>query len=229
MPSLGYHAMPTDIPSTALVDPSFTPPINPALTQNPSSSSSSHLSSSSSLASSWGDSQPWTLWSKVHSGAPNAMGQWSYYPNVRDQEVSNHSFGYPSGGLNAFSGSLATSPGVNAKAPTTEVDVRQGQYNDIHSGSLVHRPVLRRHPQQTRIYDRRFTCTINNCGKSFSGEPEKARHIRSIHELPTIGCRMCSYKQSRKDLFSEHCRKRHPGQSVEDLMVQLVHNNGTSF
>jgi hypothetical protein len=249
MPSLGYHAMPIDIPSTALVDPSLTPPTTMALTQNlpgySSSSSSSHShsypsshsSSSSSLASSWGDSTPWTLWSKVHSGDPNAMGQESYYPNVRDQEFSNHSFGYPTDGLNTFSGSLATSPGVNAKTPTPEaMDVRQGQFNAIHSGSLVHRPVLRRHRyEQTgdqigepRIYDRRFTCTINNCGKSFSGEWEKARHIKSIHGPPTIGCRVCNYKQSRKDLFSEHCRKRHPGETIEELMVQLVHNSRIS-
>lgn len=246
MPSFSYHAMPIDIPSTSLVDSSFTPPIAAPFTQNLpgcSSSSSSHShsssysSSSSSLASSWGDSPPWTLWSKVHSGAPNAMGQGSYYPNVRDQEVSNHSFGYPSAGPNTFSGSSANSPGVNSKVPTTEgMDVRQGQHNAIHSGSLVHRPVLRRHKfEQTgdqigeaRIYDRRFTCTINNCGKSFSGEWEKARHIKSLHGPRTIGCRVCSYKQSRKDLFSEHCRKRHPGESIEELMVQLVHNNDNS-
>ena len=247
MPSLGYHAMPIDIPSTALVDPSLTPPTTTALTQNlpgysSSSSSSSHSyssshsSSSSSLASSWGDSTPWTLWSKVHSGVPNAMGQGSYYPNVRDQDFSNHhSTGYPSDGLDTFSGSL--SPSVNAKVPTTEaMDVRQGQYNAIHSGSLIHRPVLRRHRyEQTgdqigepRIYDRRFTCNFKNCGKSFSGEWEKARHFKSIHGPPTIGCRVCTYKQSRKDLFSEHCRKRHPGEPIEELLVQLVPNNGTS-
>jgi len=243
MPSLGYHAMPIDIPSTALVDPSFTPPITPALTQNipgySPSYSSSYSSSSSSLASSRGDTTPWTLWFKVYSGVPDATGQESYYPNVRDQKFSNnHSYGYPSNGLNAFSGSSATSSGVNekAKAPTTEAMVRQEQYNAIHSGSFVHRPVLRRHRyEQTgdrigepRIYDRRFTCTINKCGKSFSGEWEKARHIKSLHGPPTIGCRVCKYKQSRKDLFSEHCRKRHPGESIEELMVRLIHNNGTS-
>jgi hypothetical protein len=165
------------------------------------------------------------------------MGHGSYYPNVRDQEFSNnHSVGYPHDGLNTFSGSLATSPGVNAKAPSTEaVDVGQGQYNVIHSGSLVHLPDLRRHIYEpgdqigeSRTYDRRFTCTFKNCGKSFSGEWEKARHFKSIHGPPTIGCRMCNYKQSRKDLFSEHCRKRHPGESIEELMVQLVQNNGIS-
>ena len=237
MPSLGYHAIPIDIPSTTLVDPSFTPLITMAPTQNlpryPNpSSSSSHSHSSSYLASSWGDSTP--MW----FGVPNAVGHGSYYPNMRDQEFSNnHNFGYPPDGLNTFSGSLATSPGVNVQAPTTEaMDVRQGQYNVIHSGSLIHRPQLRRHRhEQTgdqigdpRIYDRRFTCPFNNCGKSFSGEWEKARHIKSIHTPPTIGCRVCNYKQDRKDLFSEHCRKRHPGESIEELMVQLVHNNDIS-
>ncbi len=252
MPSLGYHAMPIDIPSTTLVDPSFTPPVSTALTQNfpgyssPSSSSaaslpysysSSYSSSSSSLASSsWGDSTPWTLWSKVHSGVPNAMGQGSYYPNVRDQELSNyHSSGYPSDGLSTFNGSLAPSPSLETLTTGT-MDVRQGQYNATLSGNLVHHPVLRgqKYEQtgdqigEARIYDRRFTCTFNNCGKSFSGEWEKTRHIKSIHGPPTIGCRVCSYKQSRKDLFSEHCRKRHPGESIEELMVQLVHKNGIS-
>ncbi|KAI0270284.1 hypothetical protein BGY98DRAFT_1010835 [Russula aff. rugulosa BPL654] len=143
------------------------------------------------------------------------------------------SLGYhamPSISLPRRCGSLATSPGVNAKTPTTEaMDVKQGQYNVIHSVAWSHR-----HEQtgdqigEPRIYDRRFTCTFNNCGKSFSGEWEKTRHMKSIHGPPTIGCRVCNYKQSRKDLFSEHCRKRHPGESIEELMVHLVHNNGIS-
>lgn len=251
IPSLDYHAIPIDIPSTELMDPYFTPPITTPPTQNlpgyspspPSSSSSSPSSSphsrspsyspsSSSSASSWGESTLWTM----DSWFPNPMGHGSYYPNVRDQEFSiNHDFGYPPNGLNTFGGSLATSPGVSAKAPTPEaMDVRQGQYNVMHSGSLIHHPDLTRHGNgnrigEPRIYDRRFTCTFNNCGKSFSGEWEKARHIKSIHGPPTIGCRVCSYKQSRKDLFSEHCKKRHPGESIEELMVKLVQkNNGTT-
>ena len=175
MPSLGYHPMPIDIPSTALVDPSFPRPITTALIQN--------------------------LPGYSYSSSPS--------PN----------------GLNTFSGGLATSPGVTARASTTEaMDVRQGQYNVNHSGSLVYRPDLRadwRSNREPRIDDRRFTC---HCGKSFSGEWEKARHIKAVHDPPTIGCRVCHYKQSRKDLFSEHCRKRHPGESIEELMVQLDYN-----
>jgi hypothetical protein len=115
-----------------------------------------------------------------------------------------------------------------------DLTVRQEQYSVIHSGSSVHLPNLWRHRyEQTgdqkgelKLHYRIVTCTINNCGKSFSGEWEKARHIKSIHYPPTIGCRVCPYKQSRRDLFSEHCRKRHPGESIEELMVQLVQNNG---
>lgn len=70
--------------------------------------------------------------------------------------------------------------------------------------------------------DRGFTCPFENCGRTFSGEWEKARHVKSVHYPPTIGCRECTYRQSRKDLFWEHCKKRHPGRSIEDLMVQLV-------
>jgi hypothetical protein len=238
MPPYGDPAMPIDIPSAALVDPPFTPS-NMALAHIPgfsplssSPSSSSYSSSSSSLASSWDGSPPWTLWSRVHSGVPSAMGQ-GYYTNVLDQESSNyHSSGFPPDGLCAFSGSLATSPGLDTRASTGGTNVSQRQYSAIHTGRLVDRPVLKRQKTADQMgvqgtYDRRVTCTVNNCGKSFSGEWEKMRHIKSLHHPPTIGCRDCNYKQSRKDLFSEHCRKRHPGESVEELMVQLVDANGT--
>jgi hypothetical protein len=109
------------------------------------------------------------------------------------------------------------------RASTGETNVRQGHYSAIPTGCLVDRPVLKKQKtaDQMGTYDRRVTCTVKNCGKSFSGEWEKLRHIKSLHHPPTIGCRYCNYKQSRKDLFSEHCRKRHPGESVEELMVQL--------
>jgi hypothetical protein len=67
--------------------------------------------------------------------------------------------------------------------------------------------------------DRRFPC--EQCGKNFSGKWEMDRHVKSIHGPPTIGCRACNYKQSRKDLFNEHCKKRHPTESREDLMDLL--------
>lgn len=245
MPPFGYHAMPTNVPSsTASVNPPHTPPTT-ALTQNlpgfsslssysPSLSSSSYTSSSSSLASncsSW-DSTPWTLLSKAHSGALSAMGQGSYYANLLDQESGNyHSFGSPPDGLGTFCGSLTTSPGPDIRSITTEaMDVSPGQYGAIQSGSLAQRQRQKNERAADQIgvqgtYDRRFTCTVDNCGKSFSGEWEKTRHFKSLHCPPTIGCRDCNYKQSRKDLFSEHCKKRHPGASMDELMVQLVHTN----
>jgi hypothetical protein len=110
------------------------------------------------------------------------------------------------------------------------MDVSPGQYGAIQSGSLVQRQRQKNERAADQIgvqgtYDRRFTCTVDNCGKSFSGEWEKTRHFKSLHCPPTIGCRDCNYKQSRKDLFSEHCKKRHPGASMDELMVQLVHTN----
>jgi hypothetical protein len=65
----------------------------------------------------------------------------------------------------------------------------------------------------------RFTCDF--CGKEFSGKWEMGRHVESIHNPPKFGCRRCQYKQSRKDLFREHCKKRHPGEPIEGLMQQL--------
>ena len=244
----GFPAMPIDIPSAALVDPSFTPPTN-ALTHNlsgfsphafsssySSSSSSSYTSSSSSLGSISGDPTPWPWWSRMHSSVPSAVSQGSYHLNFLDQEPGNFPIsGTPPDGLGTFGGSLAASPGPDARAPTTEAtDVKLEQYSAIHSGSLIHHPVLKRQNYERttdqiavqETFDRRFICTIDNCGKSFSGEWEKTRHIKSIHRPPTIGCRDCAYKQSRKDLFSEHCKKRHPGISIEELLVHLVHANG---
>jgi hypothetical protein len=172
----------------------------------------------------------------MHSGVPSAVRQGSYY--FLDQESGNYpGSGSPPDGLDTFGGNLATSPDLDVRAPTTEtMDVKSEQYSAIHSGSLIHRPVLKRQNYERTTdqigaqgtYDRRFTCTINNCGKSFSGEWEKTRHIKSLHCPPSIGCRDCNYKQSRKDLFSEHCKKRHPGISIEELMVHLVHANGIS-
>ncbi|KAF8264649.1 hypothetical protein EI94DRAFT_441077 [Lactarius quietus] len=95
-----------------------------------------------------------------------------------------------------------------------------------HFGELEPRSIQRKHRYEASAYriegqDTRFMCTVENCGKNFSGEWEKTRHIKSMHCPPTIGCRKCNYKQSRKDLFSEHCKKRHPGESIEELRVQL--------
>ena len=156
--------MPIDIPSMALVDLSRPPTgTTTASTQNLPGYSDLYSShslppSSSSLASNRSDSTtPLTLWSEVHSGVLDTMGQGSHCPNVWDQEFCNdYSSEYPPDGLGTSRGSLAITP-----APTTEaMDVIQGQDNAIHLGGMLHHPVLRRHRyEQTgdQIGDRRFT------------------------------------------------------------------------
>jgi hypothetical protein len=210
---------PIDIHPVDLVDSPFASPVTTAITSS---------SSSSSLASSCGD--PRNLWPQVYPGIPNAPGQF-FYSTVMGQESREEYYdpGSPHCGLGVFDGNLATPPGldINVNAPTSEAI--PGQYSGIFWGGLLHRPVPERQKSERSavqmlgpgVSDRRFTCTFDNCGKNFSGEWEKTRHIKSIHCPPTIGCRECNYKQSRKDLFSEHCKKRHPGESIEGLMVQL--------
>lgn len=149
------------------------------------------------------------------------MGQGS-----RDDYQSSPS---PPSGL-GFDGNSAIPPGLGVNVPTAEaVDVRPGHYGANYLDGSAQRMSKRQKSERSAGQpvgqggpDRRFTCTFDNCGKDFSGEWEKMRHIKSIHGPPTIGCRECPYKQSRKDLFSEHCRKRHPGESVEGLMVDLA-------
>jgi len=108
------------------------------------------------------------------------------------------------------------------------VEAKPEGHAAFHYNELEHRSIPRSSRQRydTPGYridgqETRFVCTVENCGKNFSGEWEKTRHINSMHRPPTIGCRKCNYKQSRKDLFSEHCKKRHPGVSIEELRVQL--------
>ncbi|KAH9972909.1 hypothetical protein BJV74DRAFT_799007 [Russula compacta] len=228
MPPFSHSVTPINIHSAvALVDSSFLSSATTATHGLPGSSSSS-----SSLSSTRCGSTPWTWWSKVHSGVSNEAGQVPFYSTVLHQEPREdyHISGSPPGELGNFGGGgLATPPDLDG--PMTEVmDIKPGQYGATHFGSWAHRPILKkqryeRSADQTGglgICDRRFVCTIDNCGKDFSGEWEKRRHIQSIHCPPTIGCRDCNYKQSRKDLFSEHCKKRHPGKPIENLMVQLV-------
>lgn len=105
-------------------------------------------------------------------------------------------------------------------------DTKPPGHDASYVGELERRSIHRKHRSESSAYrmegqDTRFMCTVENCGKNFSGEWEKTRHIKSMHCPPTIGCKRCNYKQSRKDLFTEHCKKRHPGESVEELRVQL--------
>jgi len=227
IPHFDSSVMPIDIRPMASMDSPFASPSPTAITQGVSTSLSS-----SSPDSSWSDHSPQDWW--VHSGVPNVAGQVSSYPMGMSQEYwddSHRSVSQSCG--TGFDGNFATPPGLGVNASTAEaMDIKpgQGQHGAVYWDSLVHRAVPKRQKCERPAVqilgqggsDRRFTCPVENCGRDFSGEWEKMRHIRSIHCPPTIGCRECNYKQSRKDLFSEHCRKRHPGRSVEDMMVQLV-------
>jgi len=226
MPGFPSSVISIDIPSVASVDPSFTSPANAAITRVPPGSSSSP----SSLASSWGDSIHWEHWHS-YSEIPSTVGQGCYSTVVgQGSRDDYHGSGSSPGGL-GFDGNLAVPPGLGVNVPTAEaMDIRPGHYGANYWGGLAQRPMSKRQKSERSAGqpvgqggpDRRFTCTVDNCGKDFSGEWEKMRHMKSIHGPPTIGCRGCNYKQSRKDLFSEHCRKRHPGESVDGLMVDLV-------
>ena len=215
--------VPIDIPSVQSVDASFT---SLAIMRVPLGSSSSSLS----LASSLGDSMSCGNW-HLYPGIPGTVGQGCYSTVMGQGSIDDyHSSGSPPGGL-SFDGNLAIPPGLGVNASTAgAMDTRPGHYGTTYWDGSAQRPVSKRQknerpasqPVGQGAPDRRFTCTVDNCGKDFSGEWEKARHIKSIHGPPTIGCRECNYKQSRKDLFSEHCRKRHPGESIDGLMVDLV-------
>ena len=221
MPGFPSSVIPIDIP-----DPSFTSSANAAITQVPLGSSSS----SSSSESSWRDSMLLGNW-HLFPGIPSTVGQGCYSTVVGQGSMDDyHSSGTPPGGL-GFDGNLATPPGLGVNVPTAEgMDTRPELYGATDWDGSAQRPVSKRQKSERTAGqpvgqggpDRRFTCTFDKCGKDFSGEWEKMRHIKSIHGPPTIGCRRCSYKQSRKDLFSEHCRKRHAGESIDGLMVDLV-------
>ena len=96
---------------------------------------------------------------------------------------------------------------------------------NLPPSNLSHRPVHKRRKygivHQTRgqaTHDHSRVCPY--CGQEFYGKLEMVRHFKSRHRPPTIGCRICDYKQSRKDLFKLHCKK-HPTESIESLMVPL--------
>ncbi|KAI0294286.1 hypothetical protein B0F90DRAFT_1670536 [Multifurca ochricompacta] len=172
-------------------------------------------------------------WPELDSGFSCEAAHGSYYPTTAlTQECweNYHQFSYAPLVQGDLYGTFPHPTGMNADIPMGEaMDGSQDAYDMFHLRSLARHSALKGHkydpaPHQLggqEPYDRRFTCTFPNCGKRFSGEWEKSRHVKSMHCPPTIGCRKCNYKQSRKDLFSEHCKKRHPGESIEDLRVRL--------
>jgi hypothetical protein len=157
----------------------------------------------------------------------------SYY-SVSSQEPSEiycHSNYFPPSEVD--SSSFPTCPGPDVLAEATDPKPAEPWETPPHSESQgVHRPVHHGHKcghssqrigdQETHDYLCRYSCPVADCGKCFSGQSERNRHIRSKHRPPTLGCRKCSYRQSRKDVFREHCKKRHPGELIEDLLVRLA-------
>ena len=200
MSSLDYPAAPVDIGPAASVKPSFIPLAPEVGTQGVLDLPFN----SSPVASFRRDSAFRQWWPEHHLTHPLTHGVSQSYSEVPAQEPWEHDY------------------------PLAEaMEVKPHAHSAFQFGELEHRSIIhKKHRYDQSAYriegqETRFTCTIGNCGKSFSGEWEKTRHIKSMHCPPTIGCRKCNYKQSRKDLFSEHCKKRHPGDSIEDLRVQL--------
>jgi Zinc finger, C2H2 type len=114
----------------------------------------------------------------------------------------------------------ATDPKPAGPSETPPHSESQGIHRPVHHGHKCGHSAQRIGVQETCDRICRYSCP--DCGKCFSGQSERNRHIRSKHRPPTLGCRKCDYRQSRKDLFREHCKKRHPGELIEDLLVRLA-------
>ncbi len=199
MSSLDYAVSPVDIGPAASMKPSFVPLAPEVGTQDVPD----FPFSSSSMAPFRGDLAFQQWWPEQHSAHPLTPEVSPGYPAILTQE-----------------------PWENDYPLAEAMEAQPHGHGAFHLRESERRSILKKHRYEPSAYriegqDTRFTCTFENCGKNFSGEWEKSRHIKSMHCPPTIGCRKCNYKQSRKDLFSEHCKKRHPGESIEDLKVQL--------
>ncbi|KAH9032878.1 hypothetical protein EDB85DRAFT_1164389 [Lactarius pseudohatsudake] len=199
MSSLGYAVAPVDIGLAAPMKPSPIPLAPEVGTQDVPD----FTFGSPPVAPFRGDlayQQQW--WPEQHSAHTLTPEVSQGYPTIPNQEPWEYDY------------SLAEA-----------MEAQPHGHGVLHLGESEGRSILRKHRYEPsyRIdgQDTRFTCTVESCGKNFSGEWEKSRHIKSMHRPPTIGCSKCNYKQSRKDLFSEHCKKRHPGESIEELRVQL--------
>jgi hypothetical protein len=201
MSSLDYAVTPVDIGPAASVsvEPSFIP-LAPEVGTHGVLDVPFNSSPVSSFGSNSAFQQWWPSQHSAHSLSPDLSRSYTEIPSNEPWE---------------FDYTLAE-----------PVDAKPIGHGAFHLGELERRSIHRKHRSDSSAYriegqDTRFMCTVENCGKNFSGEWEKTRHIKSMHCPPTIGCRKCNYKQSRKDLFSEHCKKRHPGDSIEELRVQL--------
>lgn len=199
MSSLNYAVSPVDIGPAASVKPSFLPLAPEFGTQGvldaPFVSSPADSFPTNPAYQQW--------WHEQHSARSISPEASQGYSEVPSQEPWEYGF------------TLAEA-----------VETMPYGHGAFQLGELERRSVQKRYRYEQPGYriegqDTKFMCPVQNCGKSFSGEWEKTRHFKSMHCPPTIGCRKCNYKQSRKDLFSEHCKKRHQGESIEELMVQL--------
>ncbi|KAH9956122.1 hypothetical protein BGW80DRAFT_275209 [Lactifluus volemus] len=149
-------------------------------------------------------------------------------PSVPAQNLS-----YPTYSLNDFQESYRRRshsqpvPEIGFLAETVDERLDTTYGHHLHSSHSGAGPAHNTHDVEHSAHrmrrqstcESRFTCEF--CGKEFSGKWEMGRHVKSIHNPPTFGCRRCQYKQSRKDLFREHCKKRHPGEPIEGLMHSL--------
>jgi hypothetical protein len=219
MSSCHHYEMQTDSVSTVLMDLYSMRP-----TSEPIPEGTPELSHSpSAVVPIQADSTE--SWTRMDIGADGVVAQSSCYPLDLFQGLWENNC--------RLSCSPAMEGDVCGRSPSPtfqDVDAKPETYSPwSHPSNLSIRPVHKRHKCELSAHriggqvtgDRRFICTVDGCRKHFSGKWEMDRHIRSVHLPPTIGCRSCNYKQSRKDLFSEHCKKRHPAEQIEDLMLPL--------
>ena len=172
--------------------------------------------------------------SELRSCALDEVIRNSYYSVQEPFETFCHpSYSPAVGGNSCDSSPFPTCLGLDVPADPKLVEPAKTPPSG-HSGEFhaVPRPVYQGHKcrhsaqrlgdQETHGHICRYTCPAANCRKCFAGYSERNRHIRSRHRPPTLGCRKCDYRQSRKDVFREHCKKRHPGEVIEDLLIRLV-------
>ncbi|KAI0253587.1 hypothetical protein BJV78DRAFT_1193111 [Lactifluus subvellereus] len=216
---------PTDILPTSLMNPYSTLPTSEPITEGIPELPLSPIP----VVSIQSDSSSSGSWVGTHFGTPSVMAHSFYYPTDSFQRLwENNSRLSCSPSMEGDFCSRSPSPtGLDIDVLAEAVDSNPDTYGpQLRSSHLAPRPVHKRHKcdhSAHRIGGQvtRFTCTVDHCGKQFTGKWEMDRHIKSVHRPPTIGCRRCNYKQSRKDLFSEHCKKRHPDEPIEDLMHPL--------
>jgi hypothetical protein len=173
---------------------------------------------------------------ELRSGALDEVTRSSYYSAMLSQDLGCVRHPSCSPALHTdFCGRLPFSTYLGIDVPADVMGTRRAAYTErplqlyLLNLQVTRRPVHQGH-QCTEIHNRTrsYTCPVADCGKHFSGQSERNRHVRSRHRPPTMGCRKCNYKQSRGDLFRAHCKKRHPGESVEDLLVRIGRVQNTS-